>query len=550
MKNIITLLLLLISSNFWSQNITISSFNQNPIEISPLLGGNLVVNFNYTSEQGATNNHVYIGLEVLNSSNQYVKTISEVTLQNRPAGTNVQGTAELFISSILPLSTNLPTGQYYQVKAILYASGGWSAIAWAGYWNTPSIVTQNNISYTFSNNPINLGADVSWMTQMQSSGFIWKDNNGTITPLIPLLASYNLNAIRLRVWVNPSASAANGWCDIVDVVNKATLAKNQGMDVMLSLHYSDHWADPGTQTKPSAWSNYTTPQLITAVYNHTIDVLNALATVSITPKWIQIGNETSDGMLWTTGKASTGGFSNYANFINAGTQAVKDFNSQIKTILHLANGDDNNVLTWNINGLLNNGLISNRLDIIGLSLYALENNWKSKVDSAYSNILSLQTNYNKEIMIVETGFPANNPTTSYQFLRYLIEKTRLANGKGVFYWEPIAYNWNNYPYGAWDNDGSPSVAMDAFKNSVLLSNDINLKENNFTIYPNPTSNFLHFSSTKMDIYQVKIFDFNGRLIYSLSNNYKIETIDISSLSNGMYLLKINENYSNKFIKNN
>lgn len=550
MKNIITLLLLLISSNFWSQNITISSFNQNPIEISPLLGGNLVVNFNYTSEQGATNNHVYIGLEVLNSSNQYVKTISEVTLQNRPAGTNVQGTAELFISSILPLSTNLPTGQYYQVKAILYASGGWSAIAWAGYWNTPSIVTQNNTSYTFSNNTINLGADVSWMTQMQSSGFIWKDNNGTITPLIPLLASYNLNAIRLRVWVNPSASAANGWCDIVDVVNKATLAKNQGMDVMLSLHYSDYWADPGTQTKPSAWSNYTTPQLITAVYNHTIDVLNALATVSITPKWIQIGNETSDGMLWTTGKASTGGFSNYANFINAGTQAVKDFNSQIKTILHLANGDDNNVLTWNINGLLNNGLISNRLDIIGLSLYALENNWKSKVDSAYSNILSLQTNYNKEIMIVETGFPANNPTTSYQFLRYLIEKTRLANGKGVFYWEPIAYNWNNYPYGAWDNDGSPSVAMDAFKNSVLLSNDINLKENNFTIYPNPTSNFLHFSSTKMDIYQVKIFDFNGRLIYSLSNNYKIETIDISSLSNGMYLLKINENYSNKFIKNN
>lgn len=550
MKNIITLLLLLISSNFWSQNITISSFNQNPIEISPLLGGNLVVNFNYTSEQGATNNHVYIGLEVLNSSNQYVKTISEVTLQNRPAGTNVQGTAELFISSILPLSTNLPTGQYYQVKAILYASGGWSAIAWAGYWNTPSIVTQNNISYTFSNNPINLGADVSWMTQMQSSGFIWKDNNGTITPLIPLLASYNLNAIRLRIWVNPSASAANGWCDIVDVVNKATLAKNQGMDVMLSLHYSDYWADPGTQTKPSAWSNYTTPQLITAVYNHTTDVLNALAAVSITPKWIQIGNETSDGMLWTTGKASTGGFSNYANFINAGTQAVKDFNSQIKTILHLANGDDNNVLTWNINGLLNNGLISNRLDIIGLSLYALENNWKSKVDSAYSNILSLQTNYNKEIMIVETGFPANNPTTSYQFLRYLIEKTRLANGKGVFYWEPIAYNWNNYPYGAWDNDGSPSVAMDAFKNSVLLSNDINLKENNFTIYPNPTSNFLHFSSTKMDIYQVKIFDFNGRLIYSLSNNYKIETIDISSLSNGMYLLKINENYSNKFIKNN
>lgn len=549
MKKILVIIMVLNSFKFWSQNISISSFSQNPLEISPLLGGNLIVNFNYSSEQGATSNHVYIGLELLNSSNQYVKTISEVTLQNRPAGINMQGTTELFISSILPLSANLSNGQYYQVKAILYASGSWVANAWAGHWNTPPIVTQNNISYTFSNNPINLGADVSWMTQMQSSGYIWKDNNGNTTQLMPLLSSYNLNAIRLRVWVNPITSAANGWCDIIDVVNKATLAKNQGFDVMLSLHYSDHWADPGNQTKPSAWNNFSTSQLVSAVYNHTTDVLNALDAASITPKWIQIGNETNDGMLWTSGKASTGGFSNYASFINAGTQAVKDFNPQIKTILHLANGDDINVLTWNINGLVNNGLVSNRLDIIGLSLYALENNWKSKVDLTYSNILSLQTIYNKEVMVVETGFPASNPTTSYQFLRYLIEKTRLASGKGVFYWEPIAYNWNNYPSGAWDTDGSPSVAMDAFKNSVSLTNDSYKKNNRITIYPNPSSDYINFSSN-IEIYNVKIYDLKGRLIHSLSNKYKIEKIDISSLSIGIYLLKINEIIYEKFIKHN
>lgn len=37
-----------------------------------------------------------------------------------------------------------------------------------------------------------------------------------------------------------------------------------------------------------------------------------------------------------------------------------------------------------------------------------------------------------------------------------------ANGLGVFYWEPEAYNWQNYSSGAFDNTGKPIIAMDAF----------------------------------------------------------------------------------------
>ena len=88
---------------------------------------------------------------------------------------------------------------------------------------------------------------------MESNGYSWKDNNGNNRDLMPLLTDYELNAIRLRVWVNPNNSGANGWCDIDDLVNKSKLADAENLDIMICIHYSDWWADPSNQTKPAAW---------------------------------------------------------------------------------------------------------------------------------------------------------------------------------------------------------------------------------------------------------------------------------------------------------
>ena len=307
-------LILVIRTTFFSQSIEIISYSQNPLEVSPLLGANLELTIQYSSESGATNNHIYIGLEELDNNNNFVKTIAEVTLENQTSGQNLQLSVPLFIASLHKLSKNLPSGHYYQAKAILYKSGTWTENAWAGYWNTPALVLENNNTYNFSTKSISKGADISWMTEMESFNFTWKDNNGNQKELMPLLKEYDMNAVRLRVWVNPENSGANGWCDIDDLVEKATLANDAGLDIMLCIHYSDWWADPGKQNKPDAWINYSVSQLETAVANHTIDVLTALNTKSITPKWVQIGNETNDGMLWDTGKASTGGFANSSKF--------------------------------------------------------------------------------------------------------------------------------------------------------------------------------------------------------------------------------------------
>lgn len=549
-KTTLFLIFIVLKIGVIAQSIEIISLVNNPVEINPFTGGNVIVNFKYTSETGSTGNNIFIGLEILDSNNNYKSSITGKTLFNQQAGNNTQSSVDLFISSYNTLSGNLTNGDYYQVKAILYESGTWVGNAWAGYWNTNPLIIQDTSGISYSTNTISKGADISWMTEMEFNGYSWKDNNGNTRDLMPLLTDYELNAIRLRVWVDPNNSGANGWCDIDDLVNKSKLADAENLDIMICIHYSDWWADPSTQTKPAAWVGLSVSQLETAVYNHTYDILNALGNENIVPKWVQIGNETNDGMLWPTGKASTGGFSNYAKFINAGTSAVKNYNSNIKTIIHLANGNDNGLFLWNIDGLLNNGLLANRIDVIGMSLYPDESNWISLVDDAYNNTIDLQSRYSKDVMVVEVGFSNNRPDISYQFLTYIIEKTRQANGLGVLYWEPIAHgNFTNYSKGAWDLDGSPSIAMDAFKDLGIQNVEDNnfLKNENFKIIPNPTKKFLKIELNNQDDHLLLIFNIIGEKLIEISNYKDMQKIDVSKLKNGIYIIKIN-NSEHKFIK--
>jgi arabinogalactan endo-1,4-beta-galactosidase len=552
MKHLIIAILLFSPSILCSQSIDIVSYGENPLAINPLTGSNVTVNYTYTSEAGSSGNHLFIGLEILDANNNYVSYINGKTLENQTAGADKTGSISFFVGSSNTTSADLPTGQYYQVKAVLFANGGWTENAWAGHWNSPALTLEIDTNQQFSTRKIAKGADISWMTEMESKGYSWKDNDGNTKELMPLLKEYDLDAVRLRVWVNPENSGANGWCDIDDVVAKAEKAKANNLDIMICTHYSDWWADPGQQTKPAAWENYTVAQLETAVANHTTAILTALDAKGITPKWIQIGNETNDGMLWSSGKASTGGFANYAKFLNAGANAVKNFNSNIKTILHIASGDNNSLFRWNIDGLINNGFQSNKFDIIGMSLYPSEEDWKQKVDNTYSNMLDMKSRYNKEVMMVEVGFSKNSPDIAHQFLTYIMERTKQAQGLGVLYWEPIGYSpFTSYSKGAWDEDGSPSIVMDAFLDrSTLNTANFEIENNSlFKVYPNPSSDIIIIKALQNVLTSVKIFDSTGKKIRTLKAGTSSITMDVSSLKTGLYVMIINNKESLKFLKN-
>lgn len=303
------------------------------------------------------------------------------------------------------------------------------------------------------------GADISWVTQMESSGVKFYDKSGSQQDLFGLMKSLGFNSIRLRAWVNP----ADGWCNTADLVAKALRAKSAGMKIMIDFHYSDSWADPGKQFKPAAWTTLDFATLASTLQNYTVSVMNTLKTNGITPDWVQVGNETNDGMLWEDGRASKN-MANFAALIKAGYAGVKSVSPATKVIVHISNGYDNSLFRWMFDGLKANGA---QWDIIGMSLYPSTTNWSTLDTQCLANINDMVARYSTPCMVVEVGMDATAASTARDFLSDIITKVNSVpsgNGLGVFYWEPEAYSWQNYGLGAFDGTGKPTLALDAFGN--------------------------------------------------------------------------------------
>ncbi len=79
-------------------------------------------------------------------------------------------------------------------------------------------------------------------------------------------------------------------------------------------------------------------------------------------------------------------------------------------------------------------------------------------------------------------------------------------------------------------DGVGQVRVFKFPNYTSSSEDLNF---NYSIYPNPSSDFINIKGVDGKYF---IYDLNGKLLQTGMVNP--QSIDISSLSKGMYILKI------------
>ena len=300
------------------------------------------------------------------------------------------------------------------------------------------------------------GADVSWLTEMESRGVKFYDKAGNEKECMALMKELGVNAIRLRVWVDPEA----GWNGKADVLAKAKRADALGMRLMIDFHYSDTWADPARQDKPKAWEGYGLEQLKQAVADHTADVLQALKGAGVDVDWVQVGNETSGGMLWETGRAYDQVFGNFVQLINSGYDAVKSVYPEAKVIIHLNNGFDLQMFTWMFNGLCDNGA---KYDVIGMSLYPEADNWQTLTDQCLRNIDTLSDVYGKDVMLCEIGMPWDAPFAVEAMTKMMDGCKAAKRCLGIFYWEPECHNgWNGYTKGAFDDSGKPTAVMDTF----------------------------------------------------------------------------------------
>jgi arabinogalactan endo-1,4-beta-galactosidase len=252
------------------------------------------------------------------------------------------------------------------------------------------------------------------------------------------------------------------------------------MKVWLTVHYSDTWADPGSQTPPSDWTSLSFANLKTAVSNYT-----TLLMTEIQPDIIQIGNEINSGFLWPQGHLINNE-SQCLQLISAASTAIRSQSATTKIMIHYAGIGSG--ATWFFNKMS-----SINYDYIGLSYYPV---WHGKILSdVNATITSLGETHNKKVIIAETAYPftlgyndyTNNilglanqlvptyPATNQGQKEFLLAIKNLvkqnSRGLGFCYWGaewvafrgPTATNGSSWENQAlWDFNNNALPVMDAF----------------------------------------------------------------------------------------
>lgn len=308
------------------------------------------------------------------------------------------------------------------------------------------------------------GADVGWLPQMEATGYQFYNTEGKETDCLQLLKDLGMNSIRLRVWVNPSNDKASGHCSKEETIAMALRAQKMGFRIMINFHYSDSWADPAKQFKPKAWEKHSFTELLNDVYNHTFDVINALKVAGVTPEWVQVGNEIPGGILWPDG--STANWPQLGQLLNKGYDAVKAVDKNIKVIVHVDEGNNNEKFRTFFDNATAQKV---RYDVIGLSYYPywIKKDYTETIADLQFNLNDMAQRYGKEVMIVEVGGEDDKVQNTHELLTATIKAVKnVPNNKGigVLYWEPQgARSWSHYALSAWQADGKPSPALNAFK---------------------------------------------------------------------------------------
>ena len=354
------------------------------------------------------------------------------------------------------------------------------------------------------------GADLSYVNQILDHGGVYMDNGIAQNPY-KIFKDHGANIIRLRLWHNPSwtkevygPSGIQLYNDLADVAKAIALSKEQGLAVLLDIHYSDTWADPGKQVVPEAWQDIKDIAVLEdSVYNYTAGVFAYLGTKNLIPEMVQIGNETNCGMLFTNAangfpacNVCNGEWVRMGSVMNSAIRAVRDMtaSSSIKTKILLHVADPSNVEWWFDNMIdATKGNVKD-FDMIGFSYYPI---WHTTVSLSElsDNVSKFKSKYGKQVMILETAYPwttdfddnydnqfGSQPAIDgypyskqgqYDLMVKITQEVKDGGGQGVVYWEPAwissdmkdlwgtGSSWENNTF--FDFDGNTIQGIDFMK---------------------------------------------------------------------------------------
>jgi len=302
--------------------------------------------------------------------------------------------------------------------------------------------------------------DISAFPEVEQAGVQYSDEAGNPVNLLDFLRLKRVNTIRLRLWVNP----ATGHSGLAEVKALSERARSKGLNIWITAHYSDTWADPANQQPPVAWQNLGFEALKTEVVQYTSRVVEELK-----PDILQIGNEINPGLLLPYGDRLNQP-EQFVQILNEASAAARAANPETRIMLHYAGLDGASTFFQSV--------ASVDYDLIGISYYPL---WHGKnLNGLASTMDSLGRTFGKEVFLSETAYPFTlgfddftdnivgwesqlilpeypaTPDGQRNFVLRLKEIVESAHGgKGICYWAPewVAYRGPTATNGSpWENN--------------------------------------------------------------------------------------------------
>ncbi len=305
-------------------------------------------------------------------------------------------------------------------------------------------------------------ADFSLLSYFESKGVKYRDG-GQVQDGLQILKNHGINCVRLRLFTSSAAQASADPYDYINNTNYtvplAVRVKNAGLLFCLDFHYSDTWADPGHQATPTAWTNgLTFPMLLQLMRAYNSNTIVAFAAAGAMPDYVQIGNEITQGMLWTNGQltgtwsSSNPSWIRLGQLMNAAIQGIKDATNATgakmpQIIVHIDRGGDWATTKSYFDNLNAQGV---SYDIIGESYYPFYQGDPTNLNVCLSNAA---IRYGKPVVVAEDAFPYTNacpaawlsllygypPTPAGQVsfiadLAKIVESVPNQLGAGFFYW--------------------------------------------------------------------------------------------------------------------
>lgn len=308
--------------------------------------------------------------------------------------------------------------------------------------------------------------DLSTLLELERCGAKYYDD-GKETDILDIMKKYDVDTIRIRVWNDPFSPEGEpygaGGNDPATSLAIAKRVSEAGFGVLLNLHYSDFWADPGKQFKPKAWEGYSVEQLEQAVFDFTVEMMELFEKGGANITMVQVGNELSNGLLWPEGKVPA--YDNIARFVNAGIRGVRQVDRDVPIMIHLDNGGKNELYREWFDNFMKRG---EDFQIIGLSYYPF---WHGTLDMLTDNMNDIAERYGKDLIVAEVSMGytmedykdyeklsdaerkgyATKPSLvekieypmtkqgQYDFMEDFLNRIshiKGGKGKGFFYWEP------------------------------------------------------------------------------------------------------------------